>query len=155
MQITIQKIWPMDAGKANGKFVGTDGKSYFIEAAMFPLIAEGMTIDPPSVKPSVYNGKTNYFLPKGFVPRAVTGEEAHAAAPPQPTHTTHPPPAAAPRANGATPPPFFSEVEKSGYIFVTGCMQQALSSAKYDTQDIPLLAQALVDAWNTHIKAKV
>jgi hypothetical protein len=68
MQIVVQKIWPNDQNKANGKFVGTDGRTYFIEARFHGRLFEGMTIDPPSAKPSEFNGKTNYWLPKGWGP---------------------------------------------------------------------------------------
>lgn len=166
MQITVQKIWPFNPKYIS--FKGTDGRDYKGEPWLHSKLQEGMTIDV-EVKPSNYTGKdgnpkTTYWLPKDFtlpsngapaapppplngsynqVPRDIHGNVHKAAL----AEMGNPP--TRPLANGS-----YSEVEKSGYIFVTGCLQQALS-AGLQAKDIPVVAETLVAAWNDHVKGKV
>ncbi len=105
-QITVQKLWPLD-GKPNGGFKGTDGNAYKCDAATHFLLQEGMTFEA-NVKPSQFNGKTYYWLPKGFNPpssvRAPVQQAAQNAAP-----AGTPLVANSPNSNGYVP-----EMEKQG-----------------------------------------
>ncbi len=83
MQITVQKLWPLD-GKPNGGFKGTDGKTYKCDAATYGHLHEGMTFES-NVKPSEWQGKTFYWLPKNFTPDNTVG-----AIIPQPNGTASP-----------------------------------------------------------------
>jgi hypothetical protein len=150
MQITIQKLWPLTPGKANGGFVGTDGKNYKCEAATLGVLQEGMTLDV-NVKPSEWQGKTFYWLPRGYMP------PSNGAAPP-PAQPTPPRPAnTAPTqsSNGDVP-----EQKKQGYIMVSVMMKllaeaQTQTGKPIDTQDLPLLADAAVAVWNKNLKGRV
>lgn len=148
--VTVQKIWSNDQNKALGKFVGTDGNTYFLDAAVHVGLVEGVTLSPPSVRPSDYNGKTNYFFPKGWKPPVSNG-----VAPPA-TQPTPPRPAA----NGSAPAAYVPEQEKQGYIMVSVMMKlladaQTQAGKPVDTQDLPLLADAAVACWRDHLKGKV
>lgn len=156
MQVTVQKIWPLDPTKDSGGFKGTDGVNYYCEIGAYHLLAEGTTYEA-NARPYVSkSGKSSFIMPKGWHPPATVVGGAPPTSPPHPpTNTSQPAPPPVPRANAAAPPPYFSEVEKSGYIFVTGCLQQALGSGKIEAKDIPFVAETLVAAWNDHIKGKI
>lgn len=85
--ITVQKIWPLE-GKANGGFKATDGKTYKCDAATHGRLQEGMTFES-NVKPSEWQGKTFYWLPKDFKPdnntvgAIIPQPNGHAPAPPR------------------------------------------------------------------------
>jgi hypothetical protein len=149
MQVTVQKIWPLDPTKNSGGFKGTDGVNYYCEIGAYHMISEGQTYEV-NARPYVSkSGKSSFIVDKSWHPPLTVAGGASAPAP-APT----PSPAAAPRANGAAAP-YFSETEKSGYIFITGCLQQALGSGKCEVKDIPIAVQTLVSAWNDHIKGKL
>jgi hypothetical protein len=151
MQVTVQKIWPLDPTKNSGGFKGTDGVNYYCEIGAYNLLQEGLTYEANARPYTSKSGKSSFIMPKEWHPPAtIVGGNA---APP-PERTAAPTQATRPAANSA-PPPYFSEVEKSGYIFVTGCLQQALGSGKIEAKDIPFVAETLVAAWNDHIKGKI
>lgn len=148
MQVTVQKIWPLDPTKNSGGFKGTDGVNYYCEIGAYHMLVEGTTYEANARPYTSKSGKSSFIMPKEWHPPATTVGSAPPAAPPQ-----SPPPR--PAANGSAPPPYFSEVEKSGYIFVTGCLQQALGSGKIEAKDIPFVAETLVAAWNDYIKGRI
>ena len=145
--ITIQKMWPL-GDKANGGFVGTDGKNYKCEAATHALLREGMTFQS-NIKPSDWQGKTYYWLPRGFVPPASAREQA-----PAPT------PAASNSPAQAGNNPYVPEMEKQGYIMCSVIMKiladaQTQAGSPPNTEDMGLIAQCAVQTWNQHLKGKV
>lgn len=151
MQVTVQKIWPLDPTKNSGGFKGTDGVNYYCEIGAYHLLAEGATYEANARPYTSKSGKSSFIMPKDWHPPA-TIVGGTSAPNPSPASTAAP---ARPATNGTVPPPYFSEVEKSGYIFVTGCLQQALGSGKIEAKDIPFVAATLVAAWNDHIKGKI
>lgn len=161
MNITVQKIWPLDPTKNSGGFKGTDGVNYYCEIGAYHLLREGMTFDAnPRPYVAKSSGKTSYILPKDWHPPATV--VGNGAAPPPPLSTYSTPEAlGGPRqaASGAAPA-FFPEIDRQGYIVVQ-CLMKILADAQtqagkpVDTQDIPLLAQAAVQTWKEHIKGKV
>jgi hypothetical protein len=149
--VTVQKVWSNDQNKALGKFVGTDGNTYFLDAAVHATLTGGETLSPPSVRPSDYNGKTNYFFPKGWKPPVSNGLAPPAAqpAPPRPAATGPAP------ANGYVP-----EQEKQGYIMCSVIMKilaeaQTQSGSPPNTEDMALFAQCATTVWRDHLKGKV
>ncbi len=152
--VTVQKIWPLDPTKNSGGFKGTDGVNYYCEIGAYHMLSEGQTYDINARPYTSKAGKSSFVVAKDWHP-PLTVVGANGAAPAAAAPATQPTPApAVPRANGS-PPAYFSEIEKSGYIFVTGCLQQALGSGKCETKDISFVAQTLVAAWNDHIKGKI
>jgi hypothetical protein len=152
VQITIQKVWPLTPGKANGGFVGTDGKNYKCEAATLGVLHEGMTLDV-NVKPSEWQGKTFYWLPRGYMPPSNGAAPPPTTAPAVPTTSGRI--AVPPASNGYVP-----EQEKQGYIMVSVMMKlladaQTQAGKPVDTQDLPLLADAAVAVWNKNLKGRV
>lgn len=144
MLIKIQKLWPANAKYTS--FKGEDGRDYKGEADLYEKITEGMTIDPPSAKPSEWtdqkgNSRTTYWLPKGFDPNTV----GHIIPQPAPQHLNGPSNAspAPPRQNGNGSSPFRTPSE----MFVSEIVASAMRSGKFDTQDIKLLALAAVETW--------
>jgi hypothetical protein len=74
MQITIQKMWPLEAGRKSGGFKGTDGTNYYCEIPIYHMLSEGMTIDAPAEKYVSKAGKTSYIIDKKWNP-APNGHE--------------------------------------------------------------------------------
>jgi len=68
MQITIQKMWPLEAGRKSGGFKGTDGTNYYCEIPIYHMLSEGMTIDAPAEKYVSKAGKTSYIIDKKWHP---------------------------------------------------------------------------------------
>lgn len=154
MQVTVQKIWPLDPTKKSGGFKATDGYNYYCEIGAYHLLQEGATYEAdarPYVAKST--GKTSYIMPKDWHPPA-SGGNGTSAPHPTPASTAAPRPAA----NGAAP--YVPEADKQGYIVVQVLMKlladaQIQAGKPVDTQDLPLIAQAAVQTWNEHIKGKV
>jgi hypothetical protein len=155
VQVTVQKIWPLDPTKKSGGFKATDGYNYYCEIGAYHLLQEGATYEA-NPKPYVAKstGKTSYIMPKDWHPPATGGNGGTTKYGDAEDNRIQPPPPPRPAANGAAPP-YFSEAEKSGYIFVTGCLQQALGAGKIEAKDIPTVAQMLVDTWTNYIRGKV
>jgi hypothetical protein len=157
VQITVQKIFqPFNATDESGAFIGTDGNKYYLDIASHRMLVEGLTIEADAVRAtSKKTGKPYFNIKGGFDP--VNGQAQSPSAKEdfvKANAARLPDAPARPAANGAAPP-YFSEVEKSGYIFVTGCLQQALGSGKIEAKDIAHVAETLVAAWNDHIKGKI
>lgn len=147
-QITVQKLWPLE-GKPNGGFKGTDGKTYKCDAATYGRLQEGMTFES-NVKPSEWQGKTFYWLPKDFKP----DNNTVGAIIPQPAPNGHASPAPS-TGNGYVP-----EQEKQGYIMCS-VMMKILADAQTqgghppNTEDMALFAQCATAVWRDHLKGKV
>jgi hypothetical protein len=158
MQITVKKIFaPFNATDESGAFIGTDDNKYYLDIASHRMLVEGLTIEANAVKTfSKKTGKPYFNIKGGFDPVVEGQGQSPSAKDDFVRANANRLPDAVPRpaANGS-PPPYFSEVHKSGYIFVTGCLQQALGSGKIEAKDIPFVAETLVAAWNDHIKGKI
>jgi hypothetical protein len=156
VQVTVQKIWPLDPTKKSGGFKGTDGVNYYCEIGAYHLLAEGATYEA-NARPYVSKtGKSSFIMPKDWHPPA-TQTNGHSAPPPTPTQPAPPRPAA----NGPAPANgFVPEQEKQGYIVVQVVMKilaeaQTQAGSPPNTEDMGLIAQCAVQTWNQHIKGKV
>lgn len=158
MQVTVQKIWPLDPTKKSGGFKATDGYNYYCEIGAYHLLQEGATYEAdarPYVAKST--GKTSYIMPKDWHPPATAGNGAA----PHPERTTAPTQASRPAANGAAPANgYVPEQEKQGYIVVQVIMKiladaQTQAGSPPNTEDMGLLAQCATAVWRDHIKGKV
>ncbi len=158
MQVTVQKIWPLDPTKKSGGFKATDGYNYYCEIGAYHLLQEGATYEADA-KPYVAKstGKTSYIMPKDWHPPATGGGSAPPTSPPYPpTNTRQPaPPPVSQSANGYVP-----DQEKQGYIVVQVIMKiladaQTQAGNPPNTEDMALLAQCATTVWREHIKGKV
>jgi hypothetical protein len=142
MQITVKKLWPMDAGKNNGGFVGVDGNNYKCDAATHRLLAEGMSFDV-NTKASEFNGKTYYWLPKGFTPNAAGN--SNIVQPHAPSPVPQPPMQQARMTNTAC--------DKDVLITTTALMKSFIESGKYGLTDLEVLETACLTAARSMVKA--
>lgn len=132
-------------GKKYGSIKTADGTKYLVPAGLNGVFKAGTTVDVPT------KGEAWTEIPIVAGRPGAAGSTGPATPPPIPGDGLNMPPPldapAAPHANGGN--------DTGAQIFVTGVMQRMMGSGKYETQDIPLIAQALVSAWNMHIKDKL
>ncbi len=152
MQVTVQKIWPLDPTKKSGGFKGTDSMNYYCEVGAYHLLSEGTTYEVPARPYTSKAGKQSYIVDKSFhPPNAIVGGGPPDTPQHQPTNDTWSRPAAS-----AVKAPPHPAPASNGYgnkdermIFITGIVGRAMGSGKFDTQDINLLTQAAAEAYET------
>jgi hypothetical protein len=138
--VAIKYVNDAKPGKKYGSIKDTEGNTYWVPAGMVAQFQPNTNVDINLSQQTWGQNQVQVFA--GF---------ANGSAPPAPAALNGNQQAAPPsRPNGNG-----YEMEKSGYIFVTGCLQQALGSGKIEAKDIPFVAETLVAAWNDHIKGKI
>lgn len=140
--IAIKYADDAKAGKKYGSIKTADGTKFLVPVGMNGVFKAGTTVDVPL--------KTEAWTD---IP-IVAGHPGSAGS----THPATPAPAAA--AQPATQLPGVPAArtggnDTGGQIFVTGVMQRMMTTGKWDVHDIPNITQALVAAWNDHIKDKL
>lgn len=150
MQITVKKIFePFNASDESGAFIGTDDNKYYLDIKSHRMLVEGLTIEAEATKTfSKKTGKPYYNIKGGFDP--VTEGQSPSAKADFVRANVARLPDAKPFTGVATSARIVDT--KSLEMFVMGVVGRAMGSGKFDTQDIPLLTAAAVEAWNTHMK---
>jgi hypothetical protein len=142
-QVAIKYVNDAKPGKKYGSIKDSSGNTYWVPAGMVAQFQPNTTVDV-NLSQQTW-GQNQVQVVAGFANGDInakasmdSGVMQRHPAPPSQTVNGH-----------------VNEAEKSGYIFVTGCLQQALGAGKIEAKDIPTVAQMLVDTWTNYIRGKV
>lgn len=147
MQVTVQKIWPLDPTKNSGGFKGTDGVNYYCEIGAYHMLAEGTTYEANARPYTSKSGKSSFIMPKDWHPPATIVGGAPPTSPPHPpTNTSQPAPQQSARLTNTTP-------DRDVLITATALMKSFIETGQFGLTDLETLMKACVPAARLMVKA--